>query len=366
MRLASVLAVSAVASCGGGAANAPHTRMSAREIVDASSPAIVRVEAGEDRVGTGFILDRTGLIATNLHVIEGESTIKVKLYKDQGEYQVVSIAGVDRGHDLALMRIKPRGNLPVVKLGDSNVVSAGDRIYAIGNPLGMDYSVSDGLISQVRQLSAELTILQISAPISQGSSGGPLFNQFGEVIGVTTMIVTQGQNINLAVPGNYLVPMVKQQTSIELAEFAKATKELAHAHGEGTHDDDAGPAGPDNVKIERRVPFHAVNVLDGCSQKDVEDIVQSIGEAIQNGAPLYNTNTAQGFEACFRIYEGTALKYEKDANCKGVRSAFGDGLLRASSLASYKEKAWAMRDTFDGLLNVSQRWAQQSIPPTKP
>ncbi len=337
--------------------------MSAREIVDASSPAIVRVEAGNDRVGTGFILDRSGLIATNLHVIEGESTIKVKLYKDQGEYQVVSIAGVDRGHDLALMRIKPRASLPIVRLGDSSVVSAGDRIFAIGNPLGMDYSVSDGLISQVRQLSAELTILQISAPISQGSSGGPLFNQFGEVIGVTTMIVTQGQNINLAVPGNYLVPMVKQEQAIGLADFAKATRELAHSHGEGSQDDAAGSGDEPQVRIERRVPFHAVAVLDGCSQKDIEDIVQSIGDAIQNGAPLYNTNTAQGFEACYRIYEGTALKYEKDASCKGVRAAFGDGLLRASSLASYKEKAWAMRDTFDGMLNVSQRWAQQNIKP---
>ncbi len=119
MRSASLLAVLAVA-CGGAVATAPHVRMSAREIVDASSPAIVRVEAGEDRVGTGFILDRSGLIATNLHVIEGESAIKVKLYKDQGEYQVVSIAGVDRGHDLALMRIKPRGKLATVTLGDSS------------------------------------------------------------------------------------------------------------------------------------------------------------------------------------------------------------------------------------------------------
>jgi len=366
MRSASLFAVLAVA-CGGGAANQPHTQMSARQIVDASSPAIVRVEAGEDRVGTGFILDQTGLIATNLHVIEGESAIKVKLYKDQGEYQVTSIVGVDRGHDLALMRIKPRQKLQTVHLGDSSVVSAGDKIYAIGNPLGMDYSISDGLISQVRQLSAELTILQISAPISQGSSGGPLFNQFGEVIGVTTMIVTQGQNINLAVPGNYLLPMVKQQQAIDLGEFAKATKELAHSHGEGTQGDgDGGKIDPDGIKIERRVPFHAVTVLDGCKQKDLEDIVQSIGEAIQNGAPLYNTGTNQGFEACFRIYEGTALKYEKDAPCKGVRAAFGDGLLRASSMASYKEKAWAMRDTFDGLLNVTQRWAQQNVPPQKP
>jgi len=330
--------------------------MSAREIVDASSPAIVRVEAGDDRVGTGFILDRTGLIATNLHVIEGESAIKVRLYKDQGEYPVISIAGVDRGHDLALMWIHPKASLPTVKLGDSNVVSAGDKIYAIGNPLGMDYSVSDGLISQVRQLSAELTILQISAPISQGSSGGPLFNQFGEVIGVTTMIVTQGQNINLAVPANYLVPMMKQPQTIALGEFAKATKELAEAHGEGKGTAD------DNIEIHRKVPMHPVTVLDGCTQKDVEDIVNAIGEAIQNGAPLYNTGTPAGFEACFRIYEGTALRYETSAPCKGVQTAFGDGLLRASSLATYKEKAWAMRDTFDGLINVAERWVKGKHP----
>jgi serine protease Do len=334
--------------------------MSAREIVDASSPAIVRVEAGDDRVGTGFILNDKGLIATNLHVIEGESKIKVKLYKDQGEYVVTSIAGVDRGHDLALMWITPKGALPAVHLGDSTSVSAGDKIYAIGNPLGMDYSVSDGLISQVRQLSAELTILQISAPISQGSSGGPLFNQFGEVIGVTTMIVTQGQNINLAVPANYLLPMMKQPQTIALGEFAKATKDIAEAHGEG-HADSSGP--DDNVQIHRLVPTHPTAMLDGCSKKDVEDVVQAIGEAIETGAPLYNTGTVKGFEACFRIYEGTALRFEKDGPCKGVRSAFGDGLLRASSLASYKEKAWAMRDTFDGLLNVSQRWYQSNVKP---
>src|SRR5258707_10032582 len=111
MRSLAVLAVVSGLGCGSPTANAPHVRMSAREIVDASSPAIVRVEAGNDRVGTGFILSRNGLIATNLHVIEGESKIKVKLYKDQSEYEVVSIAGVDRGHDLALMWITPKAML---------------------------------------------------------------------------------------------------------------------------------------------------------------------------------------------------------------------------------------------------------------
>ncbi len=367
MRSSSILVVTLV-GCGATTATAPHVRMSARDIVDASSPAIVRIEAGGDKVGTGFILDGSGLIATNLHVIEGESSIKVRLYKDQTDYQVVSIAGVDRGHDLALMWIKPKKVLPTLHLGDSAMVSAGDKIYAIGNPLGVfDYSVTDGLISQVRTLSADLTILQISAPISMGSSGGPLFNQFGEVIGVTTAIITQGQSINLAVPGNYLRAMVKQPQTIGMAEFAKATKDSAEEHGE--HEG----GGDDGVAIHRMVPLHPVAVWDGCNQEDIEAVIKSISEAIENGAPLYNGDREKGIaanpEACFRIYEGTALKYERDASCKGVRNAFGDGLLRAGSMSSYKEKAWAMRDTFDGLIDAAQRWAHAhpgGAPPPTP
>src|SRR4051794_39114807 len=102
----STILVLALAACGGKAATpAQHAQLTPRQIVDLSSPAIVRIEAGESKVGTGFIVNGGGLIATNLHVIEGESKIKVKLFKDATEYPVVTIAGVDRGHDLALIWI---------------------------------------------------------------------------------------------------------------------------------------------------------------------------------------------------------------------------------------------------------------------
>ena len=327
--------------------------MTAKDIVETSSPAIVRIEAGDNKVGTGFIVDKTGLIATNLHVIAGETDIKVRLYKDPTEYQVMSVAGVDKGHDLALVRIAPKHQLSTVKLGDSSVVSAGDQVVAIGNPLGVfDYSVSAGLISQVRPLSSELTILQISAPISQGSSGGPLFNQFGEVIGVTTAIITSGQNINLAVPGNYLRPMMAQKEAIKLDEFAKATKE------------NEPEADEDHTQIIRKVPLHPVSVWDGCNPPDIEEVVKAISDAISIGAPLYNQGLKDpginGFEGCYRVYEGAALRWEREAHCKGVGSAFGDGLLRASSMSSYQEKAWAMRDTFDGLLCVAETWCKKN------
>ncbi len=354
-----------VAACGGKQKTGP-TDMSARDIIDASSPGIVRIEAGDAKVGTGFIVDGTGLIATNLHVIEGESAIRVKLYKDATEYPAIVIAGFDKGHDLALLRIKPKKPLFALRLGDSSVVAAGDRIYAIGNPLGVfDYSITDGLISQVRPLSPELTILQISAAISQGSSGGPLFNQFGEVIGVTTAIITQGQAINLAVPANYLRPMMKQQSAISLEEFARVTGETDDARTAGAEDD---------VKIERKIPEHAVTVWQGCKDVEMEDVLRSISNAIAIGAPLYNKGTPDGFEACFRVYEGTGLKFEKDGACKGVRDAFTDGLSRAKTMTSYKQKAWAMRDTFDGLINAFGKWCEQdaackqkfSRPPQRP
>ncbi len=343
-----LLVVVTIAAGCGGTQKKPLVRMSPREIIDTSSPAIVRIEAGEAKVGTGFILHENGLIATNLHVIEGESNIRVRLYKDQAEYKATSIAAFDKSHDLALIRIEARKKLPTIRLGDSSVVSAGDRVYAIGNPLGVfDYSITDGLISAVRPLSDELTILQISAAISQGSSGGPLFNQFGEVIGVTTAIITQGQAINLAVPANYLRPLMRSQMTMTTDEFARQTKDSDPRTAE------------DNVEIHRVVPVHPITVWTGCSEKDMEDVLRAIGDAIAIGAPLYNRNTLEGYEACFRVYEGTSLKFGKDAPCKGVRQAFDDGLQRASSLASFKEKAWALRDTFDGLIDAFKRWCEQ-------
>ena len=365
MRRFRLAVLALAASCAGTAGNnspsGPRLRLTAKDIVQRSSPAIVRIEAGPEKVGTGFIVDKAGVVATNLHVVAGESTIKVRLL-DGTLYPVEQIAGLDPERDLALLRIKAPKELPTLKLGDSDAMSAGDQIVAIGNPLGVfDYSVTSGLISQVRhrpcgpddvaaqRCKQELTVLQISAAISPGSSGGPLFNQFGEVVGVTTAIITAGQNINLAVPGNYLKPMVARQSAIPTDVFAKETK-IGDERASG--DERNNP----NVRIVHNVPIHELTVFDGCKADEIVELVRQIGEAIENGAPLYNDGK---HEACFRIYEGTAVKYEHDASCGGVRRAFGDGLLRANGLTTYTEKAWAMRDAFDGLLDAARRWYEK-------
>jgi serine protease Do len=362
LRVVAVLVL--VSACAETMSSTPRTRLTAKDIVQRASPAIVRIEAGAEKIGTGFILDKTGVVATNLHVVVGEAAIKIKL-SDGSQYPVTQIDGIDPARDLALLQIRAGKDLPTLHLGDSSAMSAGDQVVAIGNPLGFDNSVTSGLISQVRPIcgpaditakkcTQELTVLQISAAISPGSSGGPLFNQYGEVVGVTTAIITAGQNFNLAVPGNYLKPLVAQRIAMTPDQFAKETQEAdEHRHRERADS-------KFNGDIQRHIPLHEVTVFDGCKLEDIEDIVNQIGEAIETGAPLYNEGK---HEACFRIYEGTAVKFEHDAACAGVRSAFGDGLLRASGLSSYTEKAWAMRDTFDGLLDAARRWADKHPQP---
>jgi len=364
MRRVSLLAGAiGLMSCGNHPdAHSPRMRMTPKDIVQQSTDGIVRIEAGNEKVGTGFIVDSSGLVATNLHVVAGEKEIKVKLH-DGSSHQVMQVASYDPDRDLALLRIdNPGKSLKSLRIGDYDQMTAGDQVIAIGNPLGVfDYSVTEGLVSQVRTLCTQpetitdpesgkkverpcppggFSLLQISAAISQGSSGGPLFNQFGEVIGVTTAIITAGQSINLAVPAKYLKPLVTQRASIEMTRFADETK--------SKDEKDAGAEG--KVTITRMIPKHPLTVLDGCSDQQVVEVVDAITSAIDIGAPLYNRGD---IEACFRIYEGTSSKLERDPPCKGVGKAFGDGLLRASTLSSYKEKAWALRDTFYGLIDVA-------------
>ena len=340
-----------------------RVKMSDKDIYQASTPAVVRIEStlpGGVAVGSGFIVDARGLIATNLHVVAGASRIMVQLHDGKTELLVSRVLGFDPAHDLAIIEVSAAHPLPVVRVGNSDDTAIGDEVVAIGNPLGVfAYTISSGLISQKIPVSADVTLLQISVPISQGSSGGPLFNQFGEVIGVTTGIITKAQNINIAVPTNYLKPLL-QQPAIGVEEFAAKTRALAEqeAASEGGGGD-GRTREDDDIQIRRQIPILPIAVYDSCKRPEIEEIIKSISDAIESGAPLYNLGTRQGYEACYRIYEGAAIKLESSVSCKGVGAAFGDGLLRASAMKSYKEKAWAMRDAFDALIDASKRWADK-------
>ncbi len=306
------------------------------EIAARSTPAVVSVRT-EQALGTGFVVSNDGLIASNLHVVAGSSKIMVTL-ADHREFRVVEIWNGDRERDLVIMRIEAQ-KLPTLSLGDSESVHPGDTVVAIGHPLGLEDTVSNGLVSAIRKVDDELTVLQISAPIAPGSSGGPIFNDRGEVIGVATAILLGGQNINFGVPIGYVKELLKEPSPVSLKAFAAATAEEEPA--------------PRN-KARRRVPVLPVRILDGCSMGSIAMMLKTIGDAIDTGAPLYNDGN---FTGCYHVYEGAAS--EKPAK------ALADGRRKAARLVSPSDQAWAMRDTFDGLLDVIKRWGgetQKNVP----
>jgi hypothetical protein len=151
--------------------------------------------------GTGFVVGADGVILTNYHVIRNSKEATTRLANGDA-YDTVEVSDVDRRKDIALLKIKAV-DLHPVRLGSSDAVQVGDTVYSLSNPLGVfDNTLSEGIVSGVRQMDG-YRLLQITAPISHGSSGGPLFNTKGEVIGITSQSAEAGQNINFAVPIDY-------------------------------------------------------------------------------------------------------------------------------------------------------------------
>ncbi|MEB3343699.1 HhoA/HhoB/HtrA family serine endopeptidase [Okeania sp.] len=156
--------------------------------------------------GSGFIIDGSGIILTNAHVVKGADTVTVKL-KDGRSFEG-EVRGLDEPSDLAVIKINGE-NLPVAPLGSSEQVKVGDWAIAVGNPLGLDNTVTLGIVSSLDRPSSavgipdkRLDFIQTDAAINPGNSGGPLLNSEGEVIGINTAIRADGQGIGFAIPIN--------------------------------------------------------------------------------------------------------------------------------------------------------------------
>jgi len=332
------LCLAAAAALSGGSGGARTEPMAAGPLTPAeisarasASVVLIKTPAG---LGSGFIAGKDGRIATSLHVIASGGPISVVL-SDSREIKDLEVMATDDVHDLAVLRA--RGvSAPPLPLGRSDSVRAGERVVAIGHPLGLDHTVSDGLVSAIRKLSPELSLLQISAPISPGSSGGPLLNDRGEVVGVTTLMLVRGQNLNFGIPIDAVKPLLLADHGTPVARWK--------------------PPAPAASELRASVPRHDAGFLDGCSAAQTGEIAKRIDDAISVGAPLYNDGQ---HEACYRIYESTSREIKrKVAGCAPAAAALDAGMERAEQLGDYTAKAWAMRDAFDGLLDVIARRAR--------
>ena len=192
---------------------------SVRELVAQLGEAVVQVRT-PGGLGSGFFLNEEGYLITNFHVIEGETQIGVEVYHQRNGqlerrvYKQVRIVAMNKFQDLALLKIddKDAPKFASVQVGDSDALSVGERVFAVGSPLGLERTVTEGIVStKTRQFQGELYI-QTTAQINPGNSGGPLFNLRGEVVGVTNMKVF-GEGLAFAIPGDNVKRFLKNRDS---------------------------------------------------------------------------------------------------------------------------------------------------------
>jgi S1-C subfamily serine protease len=219
------------ASATPGLAPAPGPAMSVNEIYERAASGVVRVNRTSNSttfdpqgsgLGSGFVIDKTGHIVTNYHVVEGASEVNVSF--SNRDTVKAEIVGNDPSTDLAVLRVETSANaLTPLPLGNSDKVRVGDQVVAIGNPFGLDRTVTSGIVSALQRFITapnQFTIdhvIQTDAPINPGNSGGPLINSRGQVIGVNTQIetgtgssATGNIGIGFAVPSNTVKDVVAQ------------------------------------------------------------------------------------------------------------------------------------------------------------
>jgi len=230
-------------------------------------------------LGSGFVIDKNGLILTNNHVVAKATSIKIKF--GNGKVYNAKIVGRDPKTDLALVKVKPGKDFPdPVKLGNSDAIRVGDWVMAVGNPFGLGQTVTAGIISAKGRIIGAGPyddFLQTDAAINPGNSGGPLFNMQGAVVGINTAIIRRGQNIGFAIPisiAKKLLPQLKKGKVIRGwlgVGVQDLTPELARSFG---------------VKTDQGVLISNVfsgSPADKAGFKQGDIIISFNGEKIKNG-----------------------------------------------------------------------------------
>ena len=158
------------------------------------------------KTGSGFFLSSDGLAVTNYHVISGAASARITVSDTGATYEVLGVYDSNPDEDWAVLQIGGSG-FQTLEIGSADYDVGGAAVYAIGSPLGLQNTLSSGIISNPARMDGDMTYIQMSAAISPGSSGGALLNKYGQVIGITSATYTEGQNLNLAIPMTYLEDM---------------------------------------------------------------------------------------------------------------------------------------------------------------
>lgn len=204
----------------------PPQKLTTAQIAEKATPSVVIVEnfnedgekAGQ---GSGYIFSGDGIVITNYHVIRGAKSLSVRI-PGQEPYRIDSVLGYEIDHDVAALQVSG-GSLPALTTETIDEPKVGDRVVAIGAPLGLESTVSEGIVSAIRN-AGTMHIIQTTASISPGSSGGPLLNEYGNVVGLTTSTMVNGQSLNFGVSAKHISELLSHRQSLSLETMLEQTK----------------------------------------------------------------------------------------------------------------------------------------------
>ncbi len=201
---------------------ADDAAVSVEQLVERVKPSVVVVtfsgrDGTQQGLGSGFIVRSDGLIATNLHVLGEARPITVRTH-DGKKFPVVEVYATDRTHDLALIRVEAEG-LPALELGDSDTLKQGQSVVAFGNPLGLEHSVVQGVVSGLREDVDGRPMIQLAIPIERGNSGGPLVDLQGRVHGLLTLKSQVAENLGYAATVNDLKPLMEKPNPVPMSRW---------------------------------------------------------------------------------------------------------------------------------------------------
>ncbi len=281
-------------------------------------------EFKQKSLGSGFIISSDGYIFTNNHVVEQADKILVKL-SDGKEYEA-KIIGKDAKTDIALIKIKPTDSLPVAETGDSDKLRVGDWVMAIGNPFGLEQTVTAGIVSakgRVIGAGPYDNFIQTDASINPGNSGGPLFNMEGKVIGINTAIVAQGQGIGFAIPismAKTILPDLKAKGKVTRGWLGISVQDITEDIAK-------------NMKLKDRSGALISDVFKGDPADKAGlksgDIVTEI-----NGKKIKDTHELLMMIAAFRVGETIKIKILRDGQEKEVSLAVAERKEQAEMAAA--------------------------------
>ena len=210
-------------ACSHDGARSPQVQADLKGLVGAIQEAVVTVinydvDGDIASFGSGFFISESGILLTNLHVLDGAYHAEIRT-RDGTRYPVAAVLAKSQVVDLIKVRVDIPADRTAPAIVAGAAASIADRIFVIGSPMGLEQTVSEGIISAVREIPGGAKVLQLTAPISRGSSGGPVVNRQGKVVGIVTFQAAEGQNLNFAISIDALDMLSMEASELSIAEW---------------------------------------------------------------------------------------------------------------------------------------------------